>query len=235
MLPVALRLVTSVMGSCRVQVFLPTIPFSLFWLSISPWTPAWVDVLAATSAALVAMSQQFHGWAHTRKSHLPAAVIALQVTSIDIINAVLMLHELFQDMCCTRPDPFHPQLPQHIHCTNLAVSSGMGSLHLSKNDNPLNLLNHQDLPCFLRALAGVWCPSACPDWGMGSRKDCGCLLSDAGNELPEPFQLLRVSPVTNMFAPPSAAAGFTLKALCWAMLLPVASTCQPAAAASRVP
>ena len=119
-------------GCCYVQVFLPTIPFSIFWLSISPWTPAWVDVLAATSAALVAMSQQFHGWAHTRKSHLPAAVIALQVTYIAIINALLMLHELSQDMCCTCPDQACLQFSQHTYSGILAVSLGMGGLCFSK-------------------------------------------------------------------------------------------------------
>ena len=62
------------------QGFLSTIPFFAFCLSIFQWTPAWLDVLTATSAVLFAMNQQFHAWAHTGKSHLPAAVIALQVT-----------------------------------------------------------------------------------------------------------------------------------------------------------
>ena len=62
-----------------VQVFLPATPFAALCLAVTPWTPAAVDVFLATATLLVCMSQQFHAWAHMKKSELPAAVDALQV------------------------------------------------------------------------------------------------------------------------------------------------------------
>ncbi|KAK9826024.1 hypothetical protein WJX74_006522 [Apatococcus lobatus] len=50
----------------------PILHFLVEHISVDPCP------VGASSAALVAMSQQLHGWAHTRKSDLPVAVIALQ-------------------------------------------------------------------------------------------------------------------------------------------------------------
>ena len=62
-----------------VQVFLPATPFAALCLAVTLWTPAAVDVFLATATLLVCMSQQFHAWAHMKKSQLPTAVDALQV------------------------------------------------------------------------------------------------------------------------------------------------------------
>ena len=61
------------------QVFIPTVPFSCLWLALTPWTPGPLDIGIATFVALVALSQQFHSWAHMKRSELPSAVAALQV------------------------------------------------------------------------------------------------------------------------------------------------------------
>ena len=62
-----------------VQVFMPATPFAALCLAAMPWTAAPADVFLAMATLLVCMSQQFHAWAHMKKSELPAAVDALQV------------------------------------------------------------------------------------------------------------------------------------------------------------
>lgn len=61
------------------QVFMPATPFAALCLAATPWTAAPADVFLATATLLVCMSQQFHAWAHMKKSEVPAAVDALQV------------------------------------------------------------------------------------------------------------------------------------------------------------
>lgn len=68
-----------------VQVFIPTVPFSCLWLAITPWTPGALDIGIATFVALVALSQQFHSWAHMKRSELPTAVAALQVCAAQLL------------------------------------------------------------------------------------------------------------------------------------------------------
>ena len=57
---------------------MPATPFAVLCLAATPWTPAAADVFLSTATLLVCMSQQFHAWAHMKKSQLPAAVDALQ-------------------------------------------------------------------------------------------------------------------------------------------------------------
>ena len=61
------------------QVFMPAAPFAALCLLASPWTPAPVDVFLSVATFLTCMSQQFHAWAHMKKSELPAVVDRLQV------------------------------------------------------------------------------------------------------------------------------------------------------------
>ena len=64
------------------QVFKPTIPFSAAYLAadlVFHFGPV-SNCFIATFVFLVAMSQQFHAWGHMKKSNLPAAVVALQVS-----------------------------------------------------------------------------------------------------------------------------------------------------------
>ena len=61
------------------QVFMPAAPFAVLCLLASPWTPASVDVFLSVATFLTCMSQQFHAWAHMKKSELPAVVDRLQV------------------------------------------------------------------------------------------------------------------------------------------------------------
>mmetsp|Transcript_25823 Transcript_25823/g.43306 ORF Transcript_25823/g.43306 Transcript_25823/m.43306 type:complete len:347 (-) Transcript_25823:132-1172(-) len=58
------------------KVATPAIPIQALWL-MAP-LPGSVDVFLAVFSTMVILSQQFHSWAHTRKSQLPAPVIALQ-------------------------------------------------------------------------------------------------------------------------------------------------------------
>lgn len=63
------------------QVFKPSIPFSLTWLLASSalhFAPV-ANCFMSTFVFLVCMSQQFHAWGHMRKSELPSAVLLLQV------------------------------------------------------------------------------------------------------------------------------------------------------------
>ena len=79
-----------------VQVFMPATPFAALCLAATPWTAAPADVFLATATLLVCMSQQFHAWAHMKKSQLPAAVNALQVCAYPLIQSVsrMWLHYL---------------------------------------------------------------------------------------------------------------------------------------------
>lgn len=61
------------------KVFLPALPFAGACLAASPWLPGWASIWLATATTAELMSQQFHAWAHMKKSELPPAVIALQV------------------------------------------------------------------------------------------------------------------------------------------------------------
>ena len=58
---------------------MPAAPFAALCLLASPWTPAPVDVFLSVATFLTCMSQQFHAWAHMKKSELPAVVDRLQV------------------------------------------------------------------------------------------------------------------------------------------------------------
>lgn len=65
------------------QVFKPSIPFSLAWLVASSalhFAPV-ANCFISVFVFLVCMSQQFHAWGHMKKSELPAAVVSLQVHS----------------------------------------------------------------------------------------------------------------------------------------------------------
>ena len=62
-----------------VQVFMPAAPFAALCLLASPWTPGPVDVFLSVATFLTAMSQQFHAWAHMKKSQLPLIVDQMQV------------------------------------------------------------------------------------------------------------------------------------------------------------
>lgn len=58
---------------------MPAAPFAALCLLASPWTPGPVDVFLPIATFLTCMSQQFHAWAHMKKSELPAVVDRLQV------------------------------------------------------------------------------------------------------------------------------------------------------------
>ena len=60
-------------------MFKPALPFGALVLAASSWLPGWLDVGLATTTGLICMSQQFHAWAHMKKSQLPSRVVALQV------------------------------------------------------------------------------------------------------------------------------------------------------------
>jgi hypothetical protein len=62
-------------------VFKPAAPFALLCLLASPWLPAPVDVFLSLATFLTCMSQQFHAWAHMKRSELPPAVDRLQASS----------------------------------------------------------------------------------------------------------------------------------------------------------
>lgn len=61
------------------KVFIPALPFAVASLAASPWLPGWACLWLATATTSEVLSQQFHAWAHMKKSELPPAVIALQV------------------------------------------------------------------------------------------------------------------------------------------------------------
>jgi hypothetical protein len=71
-----------------VQVFMPAAPFAALCLLASPWTPAQLDVFLSVATFLTCMSQQFHAWAHMKKSELPAAVDWLQVRHFHAMQSV---------------------------------------------------------------------------------------------------------------------------------------------------
>lgn len=54
----------------------PAIPITLLMLAIHP--PFFVDIYMSIGTAGAILAQQFHSWAHTKKSQLPAAVKLLQ-------------------------------------------------------------------------------------------------------------------------------------------------------------
>ncbi|KAG1665443.1 hypothetical protein FOA52_005785 [Chlamydomonas sp. UWO 241] len=60
------------------QVFRPFAYPAAFFLVLSPFTPVWCDAFFSSFLFLVCMSQQFHAWAHMKKSQLPGVVVALQ-------------------------------------------------------------------------------------------------------------------------------------------------------------
>ena len=69
------------------QVFKPTMPFSAAYLAANSafhFSPT-ANCFIATFVFMVAMSQQFHAWGHMKKSDLPAAVLALQVSTCSMI------------------------------------------------------------------------------------------------------------------------------------------------------
>lgn len=59
------------------QVFKPMAPFSVAFLAASPVMPVWLGACAGAFMWFVCMSQQFHAWAHMRRSELHPAVLAL--------------------------------------------------------------------------------------------------------------------------------------------------------------
>ena len=60
------------------KIFAPSIPVTLLGLALAPLTPGWADAFGATVVGLACMSQQFHAWAHAKKSDLPPLVLAAQ-------------------------------------------------------------------------------------------------------------------------------------------------------------
>lgn len=88
------------MNYTTVQVFMPATPFAALCLAATPWTAAPADVFLATATLLVCMSQQFHAWAHMKKSELPAAVDALQVCAHPPIQGVSRLAKLWHVSLC---------------------------------------------------------------------------------------------------------------------------------------
>ena len=61
------------------QVFRPAAVPAALSLALSPWSPLWWNAFSGSFMFLCCMSQQFHAWAHMKKSELPAVVLALQV------------------------------------------------------------------------------------------------------------------------------------------------------------
>eukprot|EP01023_Acetabularia_acetabulum_P019760 TRINITY_DN2010_c0_g1_i2.p1 TRINITY_DN2010_c0_g1~~TRINITY_DN2010_c0_g1_i2.p1 ORF type:complete len:310 (-),score=14.54 TRINITY_DN2010_c0_g1_i2:65-994(-) len=64
------------------QVFKPASFLAVGFLFLSPFAPSWFDVWAGSMFIFACMSQQFHSWAHMKKSELPPVIIALQDTNI---------------------------------------------------------------------------------------------------------------------------------------------------------
>ena len=60
-------------------MFKPAAPFAALCLAATPWLPAPAEVFLSLATFLTCMSQQFHAWAHMKKSELPPVVDALQV------------------------------------------------------------------------------------------------------------------------------------------------------------
>ena len=67
---------------------MPAAPFGALCLLGSAWTPAWLDIFLASTTSLICLSQQFHAWAHMKKSRLHPAVIALQVRK-NIVGSIV--------------------------------------------------------------------------------------------------------------------------------------------------
>ena len=63
------------------QVFQPAFPFLALCLAASAVLAPPLQIGLAMATVFTCMSQQFHAWAHTKASRLPAAVIALQVST----------------------------------------------------------------------------------------------------------------------------------------------------------
>ena len=61
------------------QVFKPALPFAALCLLASPFLPGWLDIGLALATGLTCMSQQFHAWAHMKRSQLPDNVLVMQV------------------------------------------------------------------------------------------------------------------------------------------------------------
>jgi len=59
-------------------VFKPMLPFAAVFLLGTPFLPPFVSVWAGSFMWLICMSQQFHAWAHMRKSELNPAIVWLQ-------------------------------------------------------------------------------------------------------------------------------------------------------------
>lgn len=58
----------------------PAIPVALLMLAVHP--PMYVDVFVAVGTSVAILSQQFHAWAHTKKSKIPPVVAALQKAGV---------------------------------------------------------------------------------------------------------------------------------------------------------
>ncbi|CAL5223346.1 g5849 [Coccomyxa viridis] len=74
------------------KVFMPAAPFAALCLLASPWTPGPVDVFLSVATFLTAMSQQFHAWAHMKKSQLPPIVDQMQEAGLLVSRRVHGAH-----------------------------------------------------------------------------------------------------------------------------------------------
>ena len=86
------------------QVFKPAAPFALLCLLASPWAPAPVDIFLSLATFLTCMSQQFHAWAHTKRSELPPIVDRLQARAVShrkrSLSGQHRTHFFFALQCC---------------------------------------------------------------------------------------------------------------------------------------
>ena len=80
---------------------MPAAPFAALCLLASPWTPPAVDVFLSVATFLMCMSQQFHAWAHMKKSELPAAVDALQVVASVMADNVASVQSRTSGLQCS--------------------------------------------------------------------------------------------------------------------------------------
>ena len=58
---------------------MPAFPFAALCLAATPLLTPTLQIGLSVATALTCMSQQFHAWAHTKASRLPAPVRAMQV------------------------------------------------------------------------------------------------------------------------------------------------------------
>ena len=79
---------------------MPAAPFAALCLLASPWTPAPVDVFLSVATFLTCMSQQFHAWAHMKKSELPAVVDRLQVQQMPPSIAMMQCRIMRANVSC---------------------------------------------------------------------------------------------------------------------------------------